>query len=432
MTELIFNLVNIFGSIMDTLIVFVFLNAFLRPKKWPKAFFGAGILGYFVLSTVPVYLGVPAEVMMLLGFVLVVVLSMMYEAGLGKRLFLVLIFAIIMIVSELLVGFTQSAIFGLTVKEMNNNVYNYMIGVLFSKIIAYFIIRLTGKIGHPTDIKMIRPMIIPMLTLPIATFSVIMIFGKYLYVENSVPDPLAITTSLFLVASNILLMYFFEQQLIHDNEKRKMDMLQQHIQNGENFYKNLMAEKSVENKAIHDLKNQMFGLRELCSQDPDAGAERINQICEKLMASNSLLITGIESIDALINAKIGILEEHQIEFRHKIFIPENNKFDMIDMCIMLGNLIDNAIEASSKIVDAGNRFVELNMVQNDSFLTVSVRNRVDGKVNIKNNSVETTKKDKHMHGFGLTTVTEILEKYKGHIDLDQENDVFIARMFLEN
>ena len=99
----------------------------------------------------------------------------------------------------------------------------------------------------------------------------------------------------------------------------------------------------------------------------------------------------------------------------------------VDICILLGNLLDNAIEASR-----GNdrKEIELYIMKNQGELEIKVENRITVPVLGGNTGLKTTKKDKKNHGFGIVSVKNIVEKYHGLMDVYEKNGKFCVSVIL--
>lgn len=100
------------------------------------------------------------------------------------------------------------------------------------------------------------------------------------------------------------------------------------------------------------------------------------------------------------------------------------------MCSLLSDLLNNAFEACEKIEDITNSFLDVKMVTVDDFLQIVVTNSVDKKIIIKNNELVTTKSDKVNHGIGSTNIKDIVTKYKGNIQYNCVDKMFIAEVVL--
>ena len=102
----------------------------------------------------------------------------------------------------------------------------------------------------------------------------------------------------------------------------------------------------------------------------------------------------------------------------------------MDFCIVLFNLFDNAIEASGKV--NGDRLIKLDIFQKKSYLVVRIQNTVDGNVLADNPELKTTKKDNKNHGVGLNTIKDIVKRYNGIFETEEENNMFQVDVWLQN
>jgi sensor histidine kinase regulating citrate/malate metabolism len=109
-----------------------------------------------------------------------------------------------------------------------------------------------------------------------------------------------------------------------------------------------------------------------------------------------------------------------------------NQIDDTDLCIIVGNALDNAIEASAKIEKGRAREIKLKMMQVSDHLTIEMTNptsellkRVDGKI-------ASRKEEPILHGFGLQAIEELVNKYNGNLDVAQDNGRFTLKVYMQN
>jgi len=120
-------------------------------------------------------------------------------------------------------------------------------------------------------------------------------------------------------------------------------------------------------------------------------------------------------IDSVVNALLA----SYAKYNAKIALPKTLSIPRYDLCIILGNLLENALEACKKLESGGE--VELTMKTNEQHLAIMVKNNFDGVVSEKNGELTSTKKD---GGFGLRSVKAIAERYNGHITIERTENVF--------
>jgi len=132
-------------------------------------------------------------------------------------------------------------------------------------------------------------------------------------------------------------------------------------------------------------------------------------------------------VDVIANTKLSQCTVEKIRIAVNIS-PFALEMDDIDICIILGNLFDNAIEACRAV--EGDRFIYFEMAEYKGYVKVLIRNSVNGSVLENNPELKTTKKEKRFHGVGLKSVKDTVRKYGGMIDFYEQNQEFTADVWL--
>ncbi|MFZ7131222.1 MAG: GHKL domain-containing protein [Eubacteriales bacterium] len=136
-------------------------------------------------------------------------------------------------------------------------------------------------------------------------------------------------------------------------------------------------------------------------------------------------------IFSFINYKANLAINKGIDVQKEIEIPNDLFVDVIDLTIVLGNLMDNAIEANGAMT-AGEKKILLKVYERNNYLIIHTENPYQEVLKNKDNRFISTKEDKHNHGIGLQNIQFIAEKYCGFIDIDYNNKFFIIKIALEN
>jgi len=127
--------------------------------------------------------------------------------------------------------------------------------------------------------------------------------------------------------------------------------------------------------------------------------------------------------DSVINALLANYakncEKLDIKYNAKIALPSHLPVPRYDLCIILGNLLENALEACKKLGSGGE--IDLAVKTNERNLAIMVKNTFDGVVSEKDGELTSTKKD---GGFGLRSVRTIAERYNGYVSIDRTKNVF--------
>ena len=132
--------------------------------------------------------------------------------------------------------------------------------------------------------------------------------------------------------------------------------------------------------------------------------------------------------DSVVGYYCAMAKRDEIPFRSKLDLPEALPIDEIDMCMVLSNLLENALEASLRTAP-GRRQIEITAcVHADRILLIEVENAFDGEVNEKNGIFRSSKRKEN--GIGIQSVTHIAEKNGGTSTFTYQNGTFSAKVML--
>lgn len=133
-------------------------------------------------------------------------------------------------------------------------------------------------------------------------------------------------------------------------------------------------------------------------------------------------------LNSLLKVKTVKAREKGIEMNVKVLVPKRMSVNSGDMGVIYGNLIDNAIEACTRVPD-GKRFVDIETKYQDGKLLIVVWN---SKNEESNPTFVTTKENKRKHGRGIRSVRRIAEQYGGNLLLEYKGNTFKASLLLTN
>ncbi len=173
----------------------------------------------------------------------------------------------------------------------------------------------------------------------------------------------------------------------------------------------------------HDYRNHMIVINALLeSGSTDRAREYINAMNADINHTLNKVSTGNFVADAIINNKSIIAAQSGNKISFSGQIPERG-IDDSDICTILANALDNAIEATEKLGTESTISVDAAVRQGNFILTIT--NPVIENVKIgKNNTIKTTKKNRNEHGIGTKNITKTVNKYNGALMLECENNIF--------
>ncbi len=153
----------------------------------------------------------------------------------------------------------------------------------------------------------------------------------------------------------------------------------------------------------------------------------LRQLNDDLSNVDTVVKTGRVMIDAILNGKISIAARNGIAVNARAKIPEELQINDVDLCVIIGNLLDNAIEENKKL-EAEKRFLRVYMGLKNTQFYIAVTNAA-GKKQKKTGAIFSSSKGAE-HGFGLTRVKGIVRKYDGIFSADSEDGGFTAEVLL--
>lgn len=182
----------------------------------------------------------------------------------------------------------------------------------------------------------------------------------------------------------------------------------------------------------HDLNSYLVDLKAAIQYGKlDEASSKIDDILDSnKIYKNEISRTGNLVIDSLINYKFSLAQKEGIDMKCYVFVPDRLPFDGADLCIILGNLLDNAMEAVG-CFPTGHRYMSVSVTLVKGSLSIMVENPYQGEVMEDSAShIVTSKQDKKNHGIGLDSVQRTVKKYNGELLLDYKNGLFKATVLL--
>ncbi len=236
-----------------------------------------------------------------------------------------------------------------------------------------------------------------------------------------------------IVSVSILLQYSLILLITITNEGLKfqhyLNLKYLHVQ--QENYEYLEYREEETKKFRHDYRNHLNLLQILCKEKKYSDVEKyIEDISERLSEYNKYISICNSFVDAILNYYLQKMNNKCIEFRIKGKMPKYCNIIMFDLCTIISNLLDNAIEAVEKL-EEDERWVEMTFRYDNLMIYCNVKNPYLGELNIYKNKILTNKNSKN-HGFGISNVKKSVELYSGSIEIKTENGIFDVLVALVN
>ncbi|QQK06923.1 sensor histidine kinase [Miniphocaeibacter halophilus] len=188
------------------------------------------------------------------------------------------------------------------------------------------------------------------------------------------------------------------------------------------YYEGIKNEQKSIRLIKHDMNNYLLTMENMLENNK---VEETKEFLKSLTSSSSFnktrQLTRNEVVNAILDIKINAIKDYNIEFDYEISVPENLEISHVDLSALLGNGLDNAIESTIK---SNVKKIKFRLKVEKGLFMLKIENPIGEKPILKDNTFLSTKKNSSNHGFGLTSIREIVSKYRGNMDINMENDKF--------
>ena len=379
---------------------------------------------YFILITI-IYFNFNIPVLNLVSNILLYfILSYNYRASLRKRIIstilIYMIFAAVETVFVLLSGYIYPSVF------TRNPYYSSIWGMFAIKIISFIVVLLLGNFKNMrkgVDIPYIYW--VSIFLMPLGSMFILLIL-----LQNYSLHKLSIIGSITVLFSiNISAFYLYDSlNKLFQDEIEKIALEEQ------NKYYQVQIEtinKSNKNvrKLRHDISDHLAALKSYIDKgEIERASAYISEIKDITANKKELSNTGNMDIDSILNYKLQEAQSKGILVSLESKVPSDLNVPPLDIVVILGNLLDNAIEASSKVEN--DKRIDIKIIYKKNSLFIFIRNTFNNSIKYERGRIKSSKKNSENHGIGLNNVEEILRKHNGTMKITHDKNNFNAKIIM--
>ncbi len=204
-------------------------------------------------------------------------------------------------------------------------------------------------------------------------------------------------------------------------EAYQSDLLSKYCDEVESMYNKMRGWR-------HDYHNHIQALQaSMALGKYDEVNSYLHQLNDDLKNVDTTVKTGRVMVDAILNGKMNIAAQNKIPVNAKAKIPDGTPVTDVDLCVIIGNLLDNATEENKKLPEE-NRFIRIYIGQKNTQFYLAFTNAAGKKLEKHGNLFDSSKG--RAHGFGLARVESIVKKYGGLFSADSEDGGFTAEILI--
>ena len=419
-----FNTVYLISNFFSIFIIRRFAESLFQKQSDYKFHSVFLYLVYFIITSFAYFkLNIPI-IALCINWLLILIISFSYNSTLQKRIVYTTYIIAFMLFPELVIG-ALTGYFRFSFFSEGN--YSSVIGLISSKIVTYIEALLFRNYKVRKDSSSVSTSLgISNIIIPLTT-----LIYECMFVSNdNLTKDKVIASVAMLFIINIIAFYLYDSLSKSYVRQSRLSILET---------ENILYSKQCEimqssteelQEFRHDMNNQFIALSQLIRAEHYEEAEKqLNRLAVLTKSKIIYSTSGNVIIDGLINYKLQNALSDNIKVKTEIAVPKQINIETTDLVTILGNLIDNALNALAD-VSADKRSLTIKLVFSQERLIIRISNPYVGDVVCKDGRIVSAKQDSRKHGYGLNNIEKAVNKYTGYMDIDYSDNIFTVDILM--
>ena len=417
------------SCIVETIIMVYFIES--ACKRRPVRLLTSRVHTFFILLLADLgisFLSIPTYIQILVLFsASMLALLIFYTGNILKKIYLSTVLVLLTIVSSLLTLYIVSWVSNIDYAKLieRSDIIRILTNVM-CKLLFFISVKIVLKYLRKEKIHVAAHTTLVYAVLLVASVLAIVKIRNGLF--NCKIDAV-FSTYITIVIIIVDLCLYLMLHYYSESSQRQLDIEMQKltIQQQQKDIETIIQDYYEILKIRHDIKRNLSIAAEMLN-------EKVGAFIKSFQDNNignikTYINTSNRMFNAIINQKLNEAEQRNIKIECFIFndLSDFNGMSDQELCLIFLNLLDNAIEAEAEVE---NPIIKLNIFQNRGYVCFKIENIVDKNILETNPNLHTTKQDKRMHGVGLKSVREIIDRHDGIFNVSQNEKWFSAEIML--
>ena len=411
------SIIYLLNNVVDAIILFRVFSSFFHQKLSLLRMYLIGTA--FILIKTGINMQGRAFLNLALGLLLLSMFCVLFNGAKKVKLFIILFYLGIMIMTEPfgIVAFRVTEVFW-------REPFPYILGLAIIMIIRFVIMELIIIRKKLT----INHLLIHELRFlyAVGVLSILSggIFMTILWYDGTIVEHAMSTVfSVSLLLINFLLFKFLQRYTVVVEKSNQNILLERTAKLKDEYYQQLDNSVAEVRMIKHDLRNRLLVISDFVD---DKARDMLAEVIGEIDLTESNIYSENPIFNSILQKKLSEAKKSDIEVQILCDIPEGLIFDPSDMGVMVGNLLDNAIEASIEL-EISKRMIRIRIYYDTDYLYIEIINNKSSAVNY---TLETTKENKENHGMGIKSMRRLVEKYGGNVRLEDAGESFRVELII--
>lgn len=356
------------------------------------------------------------------------IMSLMFHASWKQRLFYPMIITSLGIVAELTAGLLLGGLCRMAVDKITANPYSieYLVGAITAKLVFFIFIRILCRLHVMNDstLPLRHWLLIMMVSVTSVAVCLGLAFSADRYIVRDPVAPFLILAGVLGV--NVWSFVMYDELSAQSKALVEHERAKYHMESDLRKYDAMISQSKEYAAILHDTQKHCGAVYDLLVSGDSSAAIRYieNMRASGAMRSGENDSSSNAAVNTVLRRKKEDAEQFGIEVTCNFEAAPALPIDEVTLCLILGNALDNAIEACRKLPEGRNRLIEIDVRYQNDRLTIRVANTSE-QVEIGNNACPTTKSDTMLHGYGLRNIQKAVAENGGNSVIRYKDGMFI-------
>ncbi len=419
-----YNIVYLISNFFTIFIIHRFMRLFFSNNGKSKFMTNIAYLSYFIVTSLAYLIFDIPIITLALNWIIIFMISLTYESTMQKRMMYSTYIVVFMLFPELIVA---AATGYLHFSFFVDGSYRNSIGVIITKILAFSEALLLHNYKATREKRNVDwSLWLSSILIPISTLAYEIMFVS----SNSQSQHKVITSVIILFVINVLAFYLYDSLSKSYVRQSKLSILETENTLYSKQCEIMQSSTEELQEFRHDMNNQFITLSQLIKSEQYGEAEKQLSRLTSLTKSKIIYSTsGNVIVDGLINYKLQNALNDKVKVKTEIAVPKQINIETTDLVAILGNLIDNALNALTDVPE-DRRSLTIKVVFSQERLIVRTSNPYIGDVLCRDGKIVSAKQSSKHHGYGLNNISKAVNKYKGYMNIDYTGNIFTVDILM--
>ena len=420
MNILIYQVFECITVVFETFLIYQYLSGLFERRNEHKN----TLLWYTSFCIILIFLTLFSRkgiaLISLTVFGLYIISLRLYKSNIPTRVFSVLYFAAIMVGTEIFTPVLISGIWKINLSDASDYGLPRVLCIVVAKQIQIFLVKISVYLARwkttsetKGELKMMLPLLLcQFFSVMLAHFIFSICYQFYNAFE---PTSLIVITGMMYI--NIVIFWYFDRVKAAFEYKSKSEAAELKLKLQKQYHEILIEHQQKTDALWHDMKKHIALMKTLINNNQHKITTTYIQQLELQMSDTVKIVrTEFPILSALLTEQKQQAKRAGVPFEINVRIETALKIEPVDLCVILGNLFDNALEACMQLSQESNRYLQSSICQRHNAISIIFENTYFAGLRPRRRSSK--------RGFGLKNVRQIVNKYNGQIDFCEDGEIY--------